>query len=85
MFAEVILVIKILSKNTRDTSITTRSKDIRHMNVEQKPSTLRNLKDIVTNIRSMDTKHMNAYPNLSGHQTNKQRYIIMKITSNTRQ
>ena len=65
--------IRTLRKNSRDIVISARIKDIRHMNVGPRPPTLKDLKVIVTNVKSMDTRHMNANPNLSGHQTNRQR------------
>ena len=71
--------IKILSRIPWVNIISAIRKDIKHMNVGLRPSTLNDLKGIVTTIRSMDTRDMNVDLNPSRHKTSKPRYIIMGI------
>ena len=54
--------IKTLRKNSRDITITARSKDTRHMNAGQRSLVLRDLKDTITIVISMDTRDMNVDP-----------------------
>ena len=71
--------IQISMSNLRTwvTVISAISKVIRHMNVEPRPWTHKDLKVIAKTIKSMDIELLNVDPNPYGHQTNQQRKEAM--------
>ena len=55
------------------TATSATNKLIKHMNVEPRPSTLKDLKDTIITIGSMDIELLSADANQNGYQTGKQR------------
>lgn len=61
----------MLSRRAWVTIKSATNKVIKHMNVELRPCTLEDLKDIVITIRSMDIELLSVDPTQYGHQTRK--------------